>query len=84
VAGAKRLKPYVDPSLMTVARSVPVDCQIFSTLSLKKAAKSSTDSLVDPFCSGGFNKEFNAFHKARGLFLQADTVSDQNAVNLIW
>jgi hypothetical protein len=84
VAGAKRLRPDVDLSLMTGGSAVPVDSRIFSNLSLKKAAKSSTDSLVDPFCCGGFSKEFNAFHKARGLFMQADTVSDQNAVNVIW
>ena len=50
VAGAKRLRPGADLSLMTGGSAVPVDDRIFSTLSLKKAAKSSTDSLVDRFC----------------------------------
>jgi hypothetical protein len=36
VAGAERLKPGVDLSLMTGGSALPVDCRIFSTLSLKR------------------------------------------------
>ena len=50
VEGAKRLRPGSDLSLMTGGSAVPVDDRMFSTLSLKKAVKSSTDSSVDPFC----------------------------------